>query len=101
MRGLTNLPNEPGSTAPESRTLCSRLRRVFQGPPKTSPPQPQYRDEKKYKHTPTHSKSSFIRTTTTKDMVAPIQEQLAERQAAEEQLIDLEPTTEESKPSTH
>lgn len=101
MRGLTILPNEPGSNPPQSKTICSRIRRVFKGPQKPAPAQPKYRDEKKYHHTPSHSRSSFIKTTTTKDMIAPIQGQLAQRQTTDVQLIDLDPAVEDHQQSNH
>lgn len=77
MKGLEGFRTEPKyhqPFAPEDGTICARLRRVFRGPPKPAP-KPQYRDEKKYRHVPTHSASSFIKTTTTPVMVAALVEQ--------------------------
>jgi len=66
MQGFTPL----GDGNKPRTSVSSRIRRVFKGPPKKS--STQYRDEKEqpYKHIPTHCASSFIKTTTTRDMAA-------------------------------
>ncbi|PVH81443.1 hypothetical protein DL98DRAFT_571087 [Cadophora sp. DSE1049] len=71
MKGLSGLRRENAYHQPfakQDTTICARLRRVFKGPPKPAP-KPQYRDEKKYRHVPTHSASSFLKTATTPAMI--------------------------------
>jgi len=72
----------------QDNNIPSRLRRVFKGPPKPTPP-PQLRDEKKqkYTHKPTHSASSFINTTTTAGMIEAQVEQ--EAKLDEKTLVDI------------
>lgn len=54
---------------------------------------PQYRDEKKYHHEPTHSGSSFMKTATTADMITTMviseQSKAAGRGPTEVQLIEV------------
>jgi hypothetical protein len=76
MKGLPIFPKSPkesgyhqqNSEDPNNLSFLTRIRRIFQGPPKAPAPLV-YREEKKYKHQPTHSGSSFIKTTTTAAMV--------------------------------
>lgn len=60
-------------------TLFERIRQIFKGPPHRQPkPESQNHSEKKYHHTPTHSGSSFLKTTTTAAM----------RDAEEQRVLD-------------
>lgn len=71
MKGFSDLRRENKYDQPfanQDSTICARLRRIFKGPPKPAR-KPTYRDEKKYRHVPTHSASSFIKTTTTPAMI--------------------------------
>jgi hypothetical protein len=62
--------HHPSSDKPHTTAFSARIQRIFKGPPERQP-QPQYRNEKekKYHHKPTHSASSFIKTTTTPAMI--------------------------------
>lgn len=60
--------HHPSERSHTRSKLSSRLQRMFKGPPERRR-QPQYRDEKKYHHKPSHSASSFIKTTTTPGMI--------------------------------
>ncbi|KAK0118033.1 hypothetical protein ONS95_012343 [Cadophora gregata] len=82
MKGLSGLRRENSYHQPfakQDNTICARLRRVFRGPPKQTP-KPQYRDEKKYRHVPTHSASSFLKTATTPVMIQALVDQHHEPQ---------------------
>jgi hypothetical protein len=70
----------------QDNTISSRIRRVFKGPPKPTPP-PQPETKRKYTHKPTHSASSFIKTTTTAPMIDAQVEQ--EARLDEKTLVDV------------
>jgi hypothetical protein len=80
-------------------TISSRIHRIFKGPSERQS-QPHYRNEKEkeYRHVPTHSASSFMRTTTTPTMIEADPNFLAGRPQGENGLIDAEPRPDHSMP---
>ena len=95
MKGFTVVTSEDEFQFPQrkDKSIYSRLQRLFRGPCKQPRPKPQYRDEKKYHHVPTHSGSSFVKTATTADMITPMviseQGKAAGKGPTEEQLIEV------------
>jgi hypothetical protein len=66
-KGLNYIPSP--CTVP-TKSIRSRLRRIFKGPAAQSlQKHPVYRDEKKYHHVPKHAASSFLNSTTTGTMI--------------------------------
>jgi hypothetical protein len=94
--------HHPSSEKPHtSNTISSRIERIFKGPPERQPqPQPQYRNEKekKYMHVPTHSASSFIKTTTTPVMIEADPTFLFQEGLSETRPVDPEPKPDHSIP---
>ena len=99
MKSLAILSSEGRYHHPQNDTICSRLRRIFKGPPNQQA-HPQYRDEKekKYRHVPTHSASSFVKTTTTAAMIVPEEHQHTDGRRSQDMCHETPPAADSTLP---